>query len=231
MPAYKSKTMLAVDALRERIVAGEISPGERFDVRRIAAEMEMSITPIREALRILQADGLVAYDEHRSISAMTLQSVDAEELYQLRCVVEELATELAARHLDDGGREAILAAHADMLAAVAATDMERATQANRRWHFAVYGAGHTKFVEPVIERLWARYAWSTIYSIPGRVANSVTEHQAITDAVLAGDAKRAGKLMRSHILAGRRSLDGHRRATEQSATARRRTGRRSATTD
>ena len=93
MPTYKSKTMLAVDVLRERIVAGEISPGERFDVRKIAAEMEMSITPIREALRILQADGLVSYDEHRSISAMKLQPDDAEELYRLRAVVEGLATE------------------------------------------------------------------------------------------------------------------------------------------
>ena len=216
MPTYKSKTMLAVDVLRERIVAGEISPGERFDVRKIAAEMEMSITPIREALRILQADGLVSYDEHRSISAMKLQPDDAEELYRLRAVVEGLATELAIQHLDDDGRQAIVAAHEDMKQAAAAGDVDRATLANRRWHFAVYGAGRSKFVEPVIERLWARYLWSTIYSIPGRLQASVSEHQEITDAIVAGQAKQAARLMRTHILAGLKSLDSHRREVERS---------------
>lgn len=223
MHAYKSKTMLAVDALRDRILAGEIEPGERFDVRRIAAELEMSITPIREALRILQADGLVAYDEHRSISAMKLQPDDAEELYLLRAVVEQLAAELAAANRDESDCEAIRAAHADMLGAAKARDNEGAALANRHWHFAVYKAAKTKYIEPVIVRLWTRYAWSTIYTIPGRLEHSVAEHASITDAVLAGDAKLAGRLMRAHVLEGRKAVVRHREGSERARRASRRT--------
>ena len=64
---YKSKTTLAREAIEQAIRDGLYASGARFNVRQLAKDLNMSITPVREALRILQANGLVSYDEHRSI--------------------------------------------------------------------------------------------------------------------------------------------------------------------
>jgi DNA-binding GntR family transcriptional regulator len=203
MAGYKSKTTLAVEMLREKILLGEVGPGERFDVRNVAAELNMSITPVREALRILQADGLVAYDEHRSISAMQLNPDDAVELYLLRERLESLAARLAAHRWQADDADVIRRAHEEMVAAAGSEGgSEHAAEANRSWHFAVYRAARARFVEPNITRLWAHVAWSATWSVPGRLATSVREHAAITEAVLSRDAEAADRLMRLHIAGG-----------------------------
>jgi len=202
MVEYRSKTSLAVAAMREMIIDGRVQAGERFDVRRIATELGMSITPVREALRILEAEGLVLYNEHRSISAMELTAEDARELYMLRSFLESMATEIAAENLTDDDVKAIEAAQQEMIEAARSGDPTRASNANRNWHFAIYRAARTKFVEPFIIRLWNQFAWSTIWKVPGRLERSVTEHQAITAALLERDGARAARLMKEHIGAG-----------------------------
>ena len=206
MVEYRSKTSLAVDAMREMIIDGKVQAGERFDVRRIASELGMSITPVREALRILEAEGLVLYNEHRSISAMELTTEDAKELYMLRSFLESMATEIAAENLTDADLKAIEAAQEEMVEAARSGDPSRASAANRKWHFAIYRSGRTKFVEPFIIRLWNQFAWSTIWRVPGRLEQSVAEHQEITAALVARDGARAAHLMREHIGAGQHAV-------------------------
>ncbi|GAA0562967.1 MULTISPECIES: GntR family transcriptional regulator [Actinomadura] len=206
MVEYRSKTSLAVDAMREMIIDGKVQAGERFDVRRIASELGMSITPVREALRILEAEGLVLYNEHRSISAMELTTEDAKELYTLRSFLESMATEIAAENLTDADLKEIEAAQQEMVEAAQSGDPTRASAANRKWHFAIYRSGRTKFVEPFIIRLWNQFAWSTIWRVPGQLERSVAEHQEITAALVARDGARAARLMREHIAAGRRAV-------------------------
>ena len=213
MVDYKSKTMLAVDALRDQFLTGTVERGQRFDVRRIAAELGMSITPVREALRILQADGLVNYDEHRSISAMQLQPDDAVEIYLLRSTLESLATRLASERWRANDETAIRLAHENMLAAAASGHSAGASEANRIWHFAVYAAARTRFVEPTISRLWSQVAWSSTWTVSGRLQTSVVEHAAITEAVLSRKPKQAEKLMREHITGGQRAVMEHGRST------------------
>src|SRR4051794_38148026 len=117
MGEHRSKTSLAVAAMREMIIDARVPAGERFDVRGIATELGMSITPVREALRILEAEGLVLYNEHRSISAMELTAEDAKELYMLRSFLESMATEIAAETLTDDDVKAIEAAQQEMIEA------------------------------------------------------------------------------------------------------------------
>jgi DNA-binding GntR family transcriptional regulator len=206
MVEYRSKTSLAAAAMRDMIIAGKVQAGDRFDVRRIAAELGMSITPVREALRVLEAEGLVLYNEHRSISAMELTVEDANELYLLRSVLESMATELAATNLIETDRRTIEETHEQMVLAVRDEDPARASIANRNWHFAVYRSARTKFIEPFITRLWSQFAWSTIWNVPGQLERSVAEHHAITSALLAHDGARAAELMREHIGAGQRAV-------------------------
>ena len=203
MQEYKTKTMLAVEALRSKLEAGEVGPGGRFDVRKLAAELSMSITPVREALRLLQAEGLVTYDEHRSISPMELTVDEAGELYLLRSTLESLATKLAAARMTPADGAEIVNCHSAMVRAVESGDDRGAIVANREWHNAVYRAAHARFVESYIHRLWNQVAWAAIWHTPGRLDQSVREHGDIT-ALLVGDdsdkADKAAELMRLHIV-------------------------------
>ncbi|MGH9066712.1 MAG: GntR family transcriptional regulator [Acidimicrobiales bacterium] len=206
-PAHKTKTTLAAEALRESLAAGQLSPGQRIDVRRMAADLGMSITPVREALRLLQADGLVSYDEHRRISAAALSPEDADEVYVLRAMLEGMATErAAARRLpDDLSR--IDRAQSDLESALAAGDPIRAHQANRAWHFAIYRAAGTRYTLAFITRLWSLYEWHAIWGLPGRLDQSVAEHRVIGDAIALGEPGRAGALLRRHIETSRQAIE------------------------
>lgn len=206
---YKSKTTVAAEAIRQKILDGTVARGERMDVRILATELGMSITPVREALRILQSEGLVSYDEHRAISAMTLSAEDAHELYVFRAMVEGFTTELAARRWTPEDSARSLALHEDMARAVEAGDVAAASLANRAWHFAIYRAATTRFIEPVITRLWDQFAWNTIWSVPNRLHHSVAEHARILDAVESGDCELAGRLMREHINGGAEAVRLH----------------------
>jgi DNA-binding GntR family transcriptional regulator len=200
---YKSKTMLAVEALREKIEAGEVGPGDRFDVRRLAKELSMSITPVREALRVLQADGLVVYDEHRSISPLELTVDEAGELYLLRSTLESLATKLAASRMTSQDGERIVECHSVMIEAVESGDHRGATRANREWHTAIYRAAHARFFESYIQRLWNQVAWAAIWQAPGRLEQSVQEHGKITELLIGESldkSEAAAELMRLHIV-------------------------------
>ncbi len=166
----------------------------------------MSITPVREALRILQADGLVSYDEHRSISATELTPLDADEIYTLRSMLEGLAAEWAAERRTDEEIALMRRAHERMIASVVEKDDRGAKDANKEWHFIVYDAAHTSYLAEVISRIWTRVEWNTIWGAPGQIDKSVREHGEITEAIERGDIALAGQLMRSHLFGGRAAV-------------------------
>jgi DNA-binding GntR family transcriptional regulator len=201
----KTKTTFVVESLRKALANQDIAPGERFDVRKLAAELNVSITPVREALRMLQAEGLVQYDEHKAISAINLTPEDATEIYALRCLLEAYSAELAATRLKPFHREQILLAHEEMAAAVA-DGRSNTHEANANWHFAVYRAAESRFTVTFIETLWSAFDWASIWTLPGRLERSLEEHEAITAAVVRGDREAAGTLMRSHILGGEEAV-------------------------
>lgn len=209
MTIYRSKTTLAVEAIREKILNGEVARGERFDVRALAAELGMSITPVREALRVLQTDGLVNYDEHRAISAMTLSPDDANELYVFRSMVESFATELACNRWTEEAQQRVERLHEQLIRAADLDDIEAATRLNEEWHFSIYRVAATRFIEPVITRLWSQYAWNAIWSVPDRLAQSIAEHRAILTALHARDAAEARRLMQHHIDSGAEAVRRH----------------------
>lgn len=207
---YVSKTNMAADAIRSLIESGEVGPGDRVDVRRVAASLEMSITPVREALRILQAEGFLDYDEHRSISVMELSASDISELYLLRSQLEGLASQQAAAVWDEKHAALLERASQAFAAAVEAQDGPAARAANREFHFTIYGAARSRFIEPIISRLWGQFAWSDIWSIPGRMQRSVSEHEEIARALQTGDGGLVASLLVAHIRGSQESITDQR---------------------
>jgi DNA-binding GntR family transcriptional regulator len=199
---YRSKTTLAREALTAAIMNGDYSSGQRFNVRQLADDLDMSITPIREALRFLEAEGMVVYDEHRSISAVELSEADATEIYALRSLLEGMVTEWSVENSSDEDLAAITRAHENMLNAVQSGADAAAHGCNREWHFAIYQSSGSTLAMEFIAKLWIRYEWNSIWQVPGRLEKSLAEHEGITNAILRRDAEMAGRLMREHVGGG-----------------------------
>jgi DNA-binding GntR family transcriptional regulator len=203
---HRTKTEIALHNLRERIRTGELKPGQRLRVPALRDELAMSPTPIREALRLLQADGLVTYQPHRGITVAGLSPETTSELSLLRCTLELLATELGVAKLGERGLKELTRTHEKLLRAVESGHGTEINELNSAWHWQIYDAAESPQLGEFIRRLWDRYPWRTMWVLPGRAQKSIEEHAAVMDAVVAGDAREAALRMRAHIVSGERSL-------------------------
>jgi DNA-binding GntR family transcriptional regulator len=202
---YVTKAQFAATAIRGMIRGGGLAPGERLDLEAIGKRLQMSSTPIREALRILAAEGLVISEPHHAIRVADFSTDDASSLYDLRSLIESYATEQATSEFDAEDLKQL--AHSASLhrEALANGDTTAANNYNEEWHFRIYrrAGERNPYVLEFISRLWNAFPWTTAWMVPGRDARSLSDHSAITEAMQAGDALRAGQLMREHILAGK----------------------------
>lgn len=218
-PVHKTKAELAVEAIREAILRGELRPGERITLAQLSDWLGMSVTPIREAIRILEAEGLVSNEPHRGVNVNDLSLSDVDELYMLRAMMESLATKLAVPHLGEAEIGTLEALHATMQDAVARRDDALLTRANADWHFHLYAASRTRYLVKSIVRLWMPFHWSGLWRANRREA-SLREHEAVMDAIRAGDADRAARLMHEHITEVHLSIMGYLQADAAKAAAR-----------
>lgn len=202
---HKTKTDAAVDSIRAAITRGDVKPGERLVVSRLSEEMGMSPTPIREAIRILEAEGLINHRDHLGVSVVDLSADAVEEIHMLRGLLEGLATKLAVPRLTDTDLTKLEALAAEVDEAQAFNDRAKLTKANADWHLYIYEASGTEYLRAFLLRLWAVFPWDSIWMIPGRAKQSVVEHAAIMDAMLTRDADLASKLMHDHILRNQES--------------------------
>jgi DNA-binding GntR family transcriptional regulator len=203
---HKTKTELAVQALRARIRTGELEPGRRVRLRELTRELGMSPTPIREALRLLQADGLVTYRPHQGMVVAERSPEQIREVIGLRCLLEPLAVQQAVPRLAPSELDELAAVHRRLLAAAADERGAAVGELNAAWHWRLYDAAGSAYLCEFIRRLWDAYPWRTMWALPGRVRRSATEHEAIMDAALAGDAELAAERMRLHVAGGEGSL-------------------------
>jgi DNA-binding GntR family transcriptional regulator len=197
--AHKTKTELALEAIREAIMQGRVRPGARLTLAELSDVLGMSSTPIREAIRVLEADGLVSYEAHKGVWVTELTPEQSRELALLRGHVEGLATELAVPRITADDLRELERLQALMVAAAAAKDDATMTQANLDWHSCIYAAANTQFVLRQIFRLWIPYPWTEVWHDPLRAA-AIRQHDEIHAAIVARDADRAGRLMHEHIL-------------------------------
>ena len=198
----------AYEALRERILTGAISPGSRLREVELAASLGLSRTPVREALRRLEADGLVEHLPHRGAVVRVLGRQEATELYLMREVLEGTAAEQSARHMSAPEREALR----DVLEAERAVtdDPVESARLNLVFHRALAHGAHNRYLIAMLESLAQGLSLlgRTTLGMLGRADAALEEHETILRAVEAGDAASAGEAARAHIRAAHRARLG-----------------------
>jgi DNA-binding GntR family transcriptional regulator len=199
VPRHVTKAELALRVLRERIRGGELRPGERIQVEELARELGMSQTPVREALRLLQADRLIDYEPHRGAVITEVASETLVEIFRLRCLLEPLAVRLAVPNLTGEALSALESRHREFVASAESEAAPRVSELNYRWHWQIYETSGSVFLMDFIRRLWDAFPWRTVRLLPGAGSATVAEHEAVMVAIRKGNAAAAADAMLAHI--------------------------------
>jgi DNA-binding GntR family transcriptional regulator len=203
--------------MRHAIMIGDVRPGARLSIAELSELFGMSSTPIREAIRVLEADGLVVSEPHRGVWVRTLTAAEAQELALVRAPMEGLATRLAVPNLEPRAIARLEELQAEMIKAVATADDMTMTRANSEWHQHIYEASGTTFLFRQIMRLWIPYPWTRIWD-SGRREAALRQHEEILAAIRFNNAERAGQLMHDHILFQCQSVAADLLASMESST-------------
>ncbi len=204
-----TKTEAAFHLLRAGIEDGRFRPGERLSLPRLLEELHMSPTPIREALRLLQAEGLVEHEPHRGMVVATYTAESAEEIYRLRVLLEPLATHLAVERASPVRVARIRELHDELAASVGQVPARpQAAALNAEWHRTIYAGSESRHLQEFISRLWTAIPVRAIW-LTARAEESSRQHEGITAAIERRDAEGAAELMREHVLFGAVSTTEH----------------------
>lgn len=198
------------DELEQDIVTGSLQPGERLDEQTLAARFGVSRTPIREALMQLASAGLVELQPRRGAFVASLSLREVIERFEMMAALEGACGALAARRIIDGERAALLETHEACIQQVASGDADAYYYANERFHHAIYEAAHNGYLAEQARHLRDRLRPYRRLQLRARsrVATSLAEHQAILDAILAGDGEKAERVLKDHVLIqGERLVD------------------------
>ncbi|EDP64325.1 F0F1 ATP synthase subunit A [alpha proteobacterium BAL199] len=201
----ESRGEVAYARLKEAIQAGLLKPGERIREIEMAERLSMSRTPVREALRRLEADGLLTFAPYRGMVIAELDHQAVMELYQMREVLEGTAAGLAARHAS----EAEVAVLRDIMVTDPGDDADpqRLAQHNRQFHGALYRAAHNRYLLKTLNVLRDAMALlgMTTLSLTGRSDTAFDEHEAIVRAIEEHNPEAAEAAARAHIRSAQRA--------------------------
>lgn len=202
-PGYRTKRDFAIQSIREAIVSGELEPGQHVRQEELARRLGISATPIREAIGLLEAEGLLRNEPHKGVTVVALAPDDIVETYWIRSGLESVATRLAVLNTSPQRRKDLVnhlsSIHAAMEAAVVAGNLKRVPRQNRDFHFAIFDAAGMPRLRDMIQRLWVNLPHYYLWQIPGRAETSLAQHVPILQAISSGDADAAEAAMRQHI--------------------------------
>jgi DNA-binding GntR family transcriptional regulator len=196
-------------AIRDRIDDGRLARGTRLHQEDLAAELGVSRTPVREALRRLAAEGRVELLTNRGARVADIDLAEMPEPYEARLVLEPGAAGLAARRgLSASQQRRLRAAIAAQRAG--AGDVQRSFVANRDFHLGLVEASGNSLLLQFAEHLWVARIGAAIYERQAetreRMLLDADEHEAILEAVERGDARKAESLARKHVADALRRL-------------------------
>jgi DNA-binding GntR family transcriptional regulator len=201
-----TKSAYAYEELRRRILAGELVQGQTIAQEQLAVELGLSTTPLREALRKLNAEGLVTLDAHRDARVTDLTAAEAQSLFEVRESLDPLAAKLAATRRTDADLVAI-GTTLQHLEPLSLSSGPEHLLAHREFHRSVYSASHNPMLMSLLDGLWDkadRYRQLRLQTKPDSAHDQERvrrEHAAIAEALTAGDARAAERVMRAHVRA------------------------------
>ncbi len=190
------------DRLRQQIFARELDAGSWIDELALATAYGISRTPMREALKLLAAEGLVTLKAGRGAYVAEMSREDLAQVYHLLGLLESDAAAQVATHADEAGREELRGLHAQLEKQLRQREAFFAT--NERFHLALLRLAGNRWAQQTVLDLRKLMKLNRHQSLArrGRLAESLAEHRALMEAIEQHDAGAAAALMRAHFRKG-----------------------------
>ncbi len=190
------------ELLRQRIFRRELEPGSWIDELKIAEDYGISRTPLREALKVLAAEGLVTMKVRRGAYVTEVNEKDMSDIYHLLGLLESDAAGMVARHATAQQLQELQALHQELEAATA--QRERFFELNERFHMRLLEIADNRWRSQMVDDLRKVMKLNRHHSLfkSGRIAESLAEHSAVMAALQARDATAATQAMQEHFRNG-----------------------------
>ena len=188
--------------LREMIVRGELAPGARIVERALCVELSVSRTPMREALKLLEIDGLVELSQNRGARVRSFSELEARELFEVLSGIESHAAELATERMTRKELARVKDLHSKMAKHCEASELDPYFDLNTAIHEMIVGATENSVLINVYENLMLRARRGRYMAILDhrRWEQSMEEHEALVDALDRRNAADAGRIWRTHLM-------------------------------
>jgi DNA-binding GntR family transcriptional regulator len=198
------------DILRDRIIKGDLPPGARIVERKLSAELSVSRTPVREALKLLRADGLIDISRNCGAQVTPYTAEEAHDLFDVISMLESLAAQRFAERITPAELDALEEMHAAMLTYFKVGNTEDYFDLNSAIHERVIAGSGNPAIADAHRRLMARARRGRYLAImnPERLRQAVEEHEALMVALRQGDAPSAATIWRQHLLHSGESVAG-----------------------
>jgi DNA-binding GntR family transcriptional regulator len=199
---YRTLTAIVLSRVREMILGLELQPGQKISQEHLSLQLGVSRMPVREALKVLESEGLVKYLPHRGVVVTEISIEDVRELGIIRQALEGTATEIAARNMDsDKARE--LQRYLDEMDSlgIPPSDLDRYLSAHKAFHLGLCSTANLPRLAKLVTSLWeARERYRRACTvIPDRRKEAAREHRAVLNACVRGDGKLARALLEEHL--------------------------------
>ena len=194
--------------LRERIFAGELAPGSFVDEPALCAELAISRTPLREALKVLTAEGLLRHEPRRGCFVSQITERDLDEIFPVIALLEGRCAFEAANNATDADLAALETLHDRLQRSAKAKRITEYYETNFAIHEAIILLANNRWLAQVIGDLRKIVKLARLQQLhaPGRLEQSLSEHMAVYAALKARDAEGAEAAMRTHITRQRVAL-------------------------
>ncbi len=197
----RSLTSIIFDKIREDILLGKYSRGDKIVEAKLADELGVSRTPVREALKQLELDGLVDNIPNRGVIVKGISKQDIHDIFTLRIAIEGIAVRWAIERMDDEDLNKLKEIFELMEFFTFKKDVEKIAELNTQFHETIYNATKSRYLEHVLTD-FQYFMKTTRYkslSSPGRLESALEEHRKVIDAFVDRDIEKAAEALLYHV--------------------------------
>lgn len=198
---YKNAREAAFEKIKEAIIKGHFKPGEKLVEQTLAQEMGVSRTPVREAIRRLEAEGFVVSIPRKGVVVSRADKEEIVQLYSIRAELEGLAARWAIENADEDDMRKLDEAISRMEETAASGDLDGVVQSNALFHDAIAQASKSRILCTLLKTLQdniQRFRFQSLH-LPGRPEAALAEHKEIVAAIKEKKAEEADRLLKEHL--------------------------------
>jgi DNA-binding GntR family transcriptional regulator len=199
---FRTKQAYVYESLRGAILRGELAPGQRLVIDDLGRQLKVSAIPIREALQLLQSEGLVQSAPHVGATVSPISVDEIHEVFAIMEGLETVAVREAARQLDDAGAAGLTGLVSEMDGALDARDYERWAELNIGLHRTIGHIARMPLLREMTDRVLSRWERLRRHYFQGvlvpRIEQAQAEHRVLIEAILRRDPDGAERIVRGH---------------------------------